>query len=118
MLELPIALLFGGQSLLHFFFFFGKGGGGGGVDFSISTPKVIIKVFCEVMLFECSRAKLYNSSQNDHLFFLYVSRVYIWQVITVSSILYSFVLDNSTHFFIYRVDSQGKYDDNYSGHLF
>ena len=68
MLELPIALLFGGQSLL-LFFGGGKGGGGGGVDFSISTPKVIIKVFCEVMLFECSRAKLYNSSQNDHLFF-------------------------------------------------
>ena len=29
-----------------------------------------------------------------------------------------FVLDNSTHFFIYCVDSQGKYDENYSGHLF
>ena len=45
MLELPIALLFGGQSLLHFFFGGGEGEeGGGGVDFSISTPKVIIKV--------------------------------------------------------------------------
>ena len=50
--------------------------------------------------------------------FLYVSRVYIWQVITFSSRQYSFVLDNSTHFFIYHVDSHGKYDENYSGHLF
>ena len=77
MLELPIALLFGGQSLLHFFFFLGRGEGGGGVDFSISTPKVIIKVFCEVMLFECSRAKLYNSSQNDHLFFICISGIHL-----------------------------------------
>ena len=75
MLELPIALLFGGPSLLPFFFW--EGGGGGGGVFSISTPKVIIKVFCEVMLFECSRAKLYNSSQNDHLFFICISGIHL-----------------------------------------
>ena len=31
-----------------------------------------------------------------------------WQVIMFNSRLYSFVFNNSTHFFIYHVDSQGR----------
>ena len=38
-------------------------------------------------------------------------------VVSISR-LYSFVFNKSTHFFIHHVDSQGKYDENYSGHIF
>ena len=51
-------------------------------------------------------------------FILCISGIHLASHCVISSRLYSFVFDNSTHFFIYHVDSQGKYEENYSGRLF
>ena len=57
-----------------------------------------------------------NSSQNDHLFFKCISGIHLASH-SVYGRLYSLVFNNSTYFIIYHVDSQGKYDENYQGHI-